>query len=138
VDAVEIDPEVIDVASRYFNFSHDRLHIVDGRRFLREAGEPYDLVLIDAYGSSSIPFHLVTVEAFRDVRAALEPGGIVAINVISVGWNDPIVPMIGATLKEVFGFAQDRRPAPGGVLGCRLAVRPGVRGRARMGQCLRA
>lgn len=104
VDAVDIDPEVISTAEEYFDLPSDRAGVyeMDGRRFLTTAGRRYDVVLIDAFGSSSIPFHLVTKEAFREAAAAMTPDGVLAINVICVGWHDPIVRTIAATLREVF------------------------------------
>lgn len=62
----------------------------------------YDVILCDAFGSSEIPFHLVTEEAFRLVASRLNRGGIFALNVETIGWDDPIVKTLIATLKQVF------------------------------------
>jgi len=104
VDAVEIDPRVIDLASRYFNLKASDGTIVeaDGRRFLASTNKMYDVILLDAFGSSSIPFHLVTKEAFGLMAAHLNSRGIFALNVESIGWTDPIVTALGATLKSQF------------------------------------
>ncbi len=104
VDAVEIDPEVIVMAGKYFGLgaAGGRIHEIDGRRFLAATGKKYDVVLIDAYGSSSIPFHLVTAEAFRLAKSVLNDGGVVALNVICLGWNDPLVLDLAATLRVPF------------------------------------
>ena len=66
VDAVEIDPVVIRAAEGYFDLrpEHARVFEMDGRRFLASRAETYDVIVMDAFGSSSIPFHLVTREAF--------------------------------------------------------------------------
>jgi spermidine synthase len=104
VDAVEIDAGVIATAREYFNLdgAGGTIHEMDGRRFLRTAAAKYDVVLLDAYGSSSIPFHLVTAEAFRMAKGVLNEGGVLAVNVISLGWNDPLVADIAATLRGPF------------------------------------
>jgi spermidine synthase len=104
VDAVEIDPKVIDLASRYFSLkpSDGTITEADGRQFLASTENMYDVVLLDAFGSSSIPFHLVTKEAFGLMAAHLNSKGIFALNVESIGWTDPIVMALGATLKEEF------------------------------------
>jgi hypothetical protein len=60
------------------------------------------VVLLDAYGSSSIPFHLVTAEAFGLAKSVLGEGGVFAVNVISHGWRDPLVSGIAATLRVSF------------------------------------
>jgi len=64
VDAVEIDPEIAAVARQHFGLTDDEAHVflMDGRRYFRTTPETYDLVILDAFGSSSIPFHLVTRE----------------------------------------------------------------------------
>jgi spermidine synthase len=104
VDAVDIDPEVIRTAKDYFGLPTEEANIfeMDGRRFLSTTVKKYDIVLLDAFGSSSIPFHLVTAEAFRLASSVLTPDGIFALNLICVGWHDPIVGTISATLREVF------------------------------------
>jgi spermidine synthase len=104
VDVVEIDPEVTRVAERYFGFrpSHARVFHRDGREFMIEHEETYDLIILDAFGSSSIPFHLVTKEAFALCKARLAPGGVLALNVIAVGWRDELVRALAATLREKF------------------------------------
>ncbi len=105
VDAVEIDPMVIAMARDYFNLDEAGGTIVemDGRRYLATTTRKYDVVILDAYGSSSIPFHLVTAEAFGHLKSVLNPGGVVAVNVISLGWHDPLVLDIAATLRVPFG-----------------------------------
>jgi spermidine synthase len=87
VDVVEIDPEVIDVAKRYFavNESHPRLNVYrgDGRRYLRETDRTYDLIVMDAYKKDKVPFQLTTVEFFELARDRLSPDGMLYANVIS-------------------------------------------------------
>jgi spermidine synthase len=104
VDAVEIDPVVMEVAREYFDLRPDQadVHHVDGRLFLSRKGESYDLILLDAFGSSSIPFHLVTREAFELAANRLSPDGVLAINVEAVGWHDVLVRSVAATLREHF------------------------------------
>ncbi|MGD0263851.1 MAG: fused MFS/spermidine synthase [Candidatus Methylomirabilota bacterium] len=85
VDVVDIDPEVIGIAKRYFQVPEDsrlRLHLRDGRRFVQETTERYDLIFLDAYNSDTIPFHLTTREFYRQLEAHLAPGGFVVSNII--------------------------------------------------------
>ena len=87
VDVVEVDAEVISVAEQYFNINphNPRLHIYndDGRIFLQKTNETYDLVVLDAYSRSYIPFHLMTMEFFKQLAAHLTANGIVISNLIS-------------------------------------------------------
>ncbi len=105
VDAVEIDPVVTAMAHRFFGLTIDEatVHEEDGRSFLnRQAPASYDLIVLDAFGSSSIPFHLVTKEVFGLIRSRLAPDGLLAVNVEAVGWHDPLVHAVAATLGQVF------------------------------------
>jgi predicted membrane-bound spermidine synthase len=104
VDAVEIDPVVVQFAYDYFALkpSDARIFEMDGRRFLRESREMYDMIVFDAFGGGNIPFQLVTLEAFDLAASRLRPDGIVVLNIESIGWNDDIVRSIAATLKTRF------------------------------------
>lgn len=104
VDTVEIDPEVVEVAKTFFGLSEDgllRVHVNDGRRFIEACDEPYDLIVLDAYGSESIPYHLATREFLESVRQALTPRGLVAGNVWGRGSN-PLYDSMVHTYREVF------------------------------------
>lgn len=104
IDVVEIDPVITKVAKDYFGLqdSECRVFHMDGRQYLITHEEQYDLILMDAFGSSSIPFHLVTDESFGLAKSRLKPGGMLALNIESVGWKDVIVQSVGVTLKEHF------------------------------------
>ena len=104
VDAVEIDLEVVRLAGEYFGLEADDAEVftMDGRRFLNRERGPYDLIVLDAFGSGSVPFHLVTREFFGLVKRSLAPGGIVALNLETRGWDDILVRSVAATLAPDF------------------------------------
>jgi spermidine synthase len=107
VDAVDIDPEVIRIAKTYFQVPEDarlRLHAMDGRRFVQETAERYDIVYLDAYNSDTIPFHLTTREFYREIAARLKPGGIVVSNIIGSlrGPQSQFFRAMHRTLAEAF------------------------------------
>lgn len=86
ITVVEIDPTVVEVAKRFFNFSEDakmRVEIGDGRILLRNSNEMYDYIVVDAYLAPIPPFHLTTAEFVKELKSHLNPGGIVFINIIS-------------------------------------------------------
>jgi spermidine synthase len=85
IDVAEIDPVVVDVASRYFAVPDDsriRTFAEDGRRFLNGTDERYDVIVMDAYYADSLPSHLTTAEFFKEAKAHLSPDGVLAYNVI--------------------------------------------------------
>ncbi len=104
VDAVEIDPGVVAAARRWFHLQpwYATVHLDDGRRFLHASRDTFDLIVLDAFGSASVPFHLLTTEAFAEARARLRPGGVLALNLETVGWQDPLVRATAATLETRF------------------------------------
>ena len=104
VEAVEIDPVVVEMARAHFGLAEaeGKVHVMDGRQFLLGQRGTYDVIAMDAFGSSSIPFHLVTREVFGLIASRLAPGGILAINLESDGWEGPVVKAIAATLKPHF------------------------------------
>lgn len=104
VQAVEIDPVVGRIAEEFFGLTDadaERFY-EDGRRFLERAERRWDVIILDAFGSSSIPFHLVTAEAFGLARERLNPGGILALNMEARGWDDPLVASLAASLRLHF------------------------------------
>jgi spermidine synthase len=86
IDAVDIDPAVIDVARRFFGLTpSERLRVVtqDGRDFVRQAraqGRRFDAVLLDAFDSEGIPPALFDRVFLADVRSLLAPGGVFMAN----------------------------------------------------------
>lgn len=85
IDVVEIDPQMTQIARRYFRLRENpRLKIIhrDGRTFLNRAvSGRYDAVLIDAFGSLfSVPFQLTTLEAVGHINRVLKKDGVVIFN----------------------------------------------------------
>jgi len=104
VAAVEIDPVVTRVAREHFGLQPQEaaVHHADDRRFLSTSAESFDLIIVDAFGSGSIPFQLVTREAFEIASSRLSKDGILALNVQSMGWHGIIVRSLAATLACSF------------------------------------
>ena len=104
IDAVDIDPEVVRVAKQYFGFREDgrmRAHVADGRKFIEGAREPYDLIFLDAFGTTSVPAHLTTREFLEAVRRATRPQGVVVGNLWFRQYNKLFDSMV-ATYRAVF------------------------------------
>jgi len=104
IDGVEIDSEIVRVGGEYFAMTEPNLNVVvaDGRAFLAHTGRRYDVVGIDAYRLPYIPWHLTTVEFFRQVRHHLTGKGVVAVNVGHTDSDWRLVEAMVATLGQVF------------------------------------
>lgn len=105
----EIDPAVVRVANdpALFTFLRDcragvpNLVVGDARLGLaREADNGFNLLILDAFSSDSIPVHLLTREALALYRRKLAPGGLIAVN-LSNRYLDlsPVVARLAADAK---------------------------------------
>lgn len=110
IDAVEIDPQILDVGRRYFalgagspRFPHYTVYAQDARYWLASTSRTYDVIGVDAYQQPYIPFHLTTVEFFGEVRTHLRPDGVAVVNAArSPGGDDRLVAALATTMAHVF------------------------------------
>ena len=111
VTSVELDPTVVELARKYFGIKEEpnfQLVNRDGRLFLQESKEHYDLILIDAYRGPFVPFHLLTKEFYQIVREHLADGGVVAQNVEpSTMLFDSAVKTINAVFPQLDFYRAD-------------------------------
>ena len=125
VTTVELDPDVVDASYAWFHLPRDprRLPVVvdDGRRFLQRTDERFDVIMVDAFYSDGVPFHMTTLEFVRLMRDRLTPGGVIATNVIGAitGGSSQITRALWKTYATVFPTVElhpvyegpsDRRP----------------------------
>lgn len=115
IDAVEIDPVIMDMGlrsnpDRPYQDARVERHLDDGRHFLRVTDRKYDLVvyglvnsliLHSGYSNIRLESYLFTQQAFADVKRVLKPGGtFVTYNYFRQGW---IVQRVAAMAKRAFG-----------------------------------
>jgi spermidine synthase len=85
----EIDPDVVTIARdpNLFRFltdcrAHLNIEVGDARIELAKApASAYDLIVLDAFSSDSIPVHLLTREAVAMYLSKLAPGGVIAFHI---------------------------------------------------------
>jgi MFS family permease len=111
---LEVDPGVVDLGRRELavgSIPAIGVRIGDARTTLRQLPDSSaDLVVGDAFGARSVPWHLATVEFVDEVRRVLRPGGLYVLNVIDA---DPhaLLAAEAATLADRFaGVALLVRP----------------------------
>lgn len=110
IDAVEIDPKIIEFGRRYFDMDDNsprhpnyRVYAQDARYWLSGADRTYDVIGMDAYHQPYIPFHLTTVEFFREVQTRLNPDGAAVVNVgRPPSGDDSLVNALATTMRTVF------------------------------------
>lgn len=113
----EISPAVMDFAQgAHFSFLRDSAATVevvpgDARTSLeREPPQQFDVLILDAFSSDSVPVHLVTEEALRLYASHLAPGGVVAMHLSNRSLE--LVP-VAARLGRAVGFTPRELVAPG-------------------------
>lgn len=115
VDAVEIDPKILEIGiarhpDRPYDDPRVRRFVNDGRAFLRNTDERYDLIvyalpdsltLVSSTANLRLESFLFTVEAFAGVRDHLAPDGVfVLYNYFREQW---LVDKLAGMLAEVYG-----------------------------------
>ncbi len=84
VDVAEIEPSLLYLSRVYFGLPNDpRLnnYVMDGRRFLFETNETYDLIFMDVYRSfAAVPMQFTTHEFFDLVLNRLNTDGVFIAN----------------------------------------------------------
>lgn len=115
VDAVEIDPEIINFGKKYHPeqpYSSPKVAVFndDGRSFLKSTNKKYDVIILglaDSHTQTSsqtnvrLDNYLYTKESFEEIKQRLKPGGIVFLS-FDV-YKEWIGQRIQKGLHEVFG-----------------------------------
>ncbi|MEQ1634636.1 MAG: fused MFS/spermidine synthase, partial [Planctomycetota bacterium] len=106
VDAVELDPAVVELGDAHFRGARAAGRVVagvDGRVFVARANATWHAIHLDAYSHQVyIPGQLASLEFFRACAARLVSGGVVACNVGGLDGADPVLVAIATTMAAVF------------------------------------
>lgn len=118
----EINPEVHRLANQYFTYlssSPARLEYVfgDGRLSMEaETPQNYDILVLDAFSSDSVPVHLLTKEAMEIYLKHLAPDGVLAFHIStmhldlqSVVWK--LADRLGLRSLWIEGYENEERGA---------------------------
>jgi spermidine synthase len=109
VTVIEIDPMSEKVAREYFGLPASvKVIIGDARTETSRLTEKYDVIVLDAFSGDSPPFHLLTREAFADLKMRLAANGLVVANIVGgvSGEASRIASSVVATMENVFGKTQ--------------------------------
>lgn len=104
MDGIEIDAEIVRIGRELFGMNEPNLNVIvdDGRAALRKSDARYDVIVVDAYRQPYVPFHLATVEYYRELADHLTERGVIAINAAKTPEDARLVDALAATLKQVF------------------------------------
>jgi len=103
LDAVEINPAMVQLAQRYFDYDPERVNLTlgDGRQFVNATRNRYDAILLDAFLGDAAPSHLMTREAFTAMRRLLRPDGVLVVD--CWGNFEPDRDFLVASLEKTLG-----------------------------------
>jgi spermidine synthase len=108
LDAVEVDPLVVELARKHFGFTtspNATLAVTDGRQYLRQNKLKYDQIWVDTFNSDYIPTHMTTKEFLELAKSRLTEQGVVVQNVHKGNrLYDAHVATFRSAFKHVFIF----------------------------------
>ena len=101
VDAVEIDPKVVELADKYFDVrtqKNTKIVTEDAFKYFKDDKTLYDVIYMDAFlkpsegtDATGQPLRLKTTEFYKGLRQHLTPDGIVVINLnVHQGTDDDL------------------------------------------------
>lgn len=82
-DAVDIEENILSIASRFFNFQESEIfnfHLQDALVFLKTNNKKYDLIIVDVAGNEGVDERFFEDEFFKNIKKALSKNGIFAFN----------------------------------------------------------
>jgi spermidine synthase len=106
IDVAEIDPMITKLVYEQLGLpasTRIRTYNTDGRWYVMNCTEKYDVIFTDAYNDLSIPYHLTTKEFVAQLKSIMTPDGIVVSNIIDNFQKGAFLPSYIKTLQEVFG-----------------------------------
>ncbi|KAF0218762.1 MAG: hypothetical protein FD174_2545 [Geobacteraceae bacterium] len=134
-DVVDINPDIVEIARKYFGFSVSGDVIVEDARYhLNTTGKRYDYVILDVFNGDTTPGHVLSREALQLINGHLTGTGILAINLIgSIKQETFMTASVIKTLRDIFAtvelypnFEPEEREGVGNltVIACNHALPP--------------
>jgi spermidine synthase len=110
---IEIDQGVVDTARSHFTFLSDctgktppKIIVGDGRIELQKLDDTFDMIIIDAFSSDTIPIHLITTDALTGYFEKLADNGLIVMNVSNRYFN--LGPILARNADEIGGYSRTR------------------------------
>ncbi|HVR28600.1 MAG TPA: hypothetical protein VMS86_03615 [Thermoanaerobaculia bacterium] len=114
VDAIDIDPVIVDVAQRYFGTRPSetvRLMAADGYDFVRQAPGLYDMIFMDVFlrpseetDAAGAHLRIKAAPFYAAMRDRLTPGGVAAFNLLPHPERAADVNRLRQVFPQVFVF----------------------------------
>lgn len=129
LEICEIDAAVIEASRKFlpetacgYDDPRVKVHVGDGSAFIKAHPDTYDLIIVDSTDPGGPGEPLFGEPFYRDMKAALRPGGVIATQAESYYLLPEIAARVVRFAKNIFrysGFAQINVPTyPTGLIGC--------------------
>ncbi|EIN10543.1 hypothetical protein PUNSTDRAFT_65035 [Punctularia strigosozonata HHB-11173 SS5] len=119
---VEIDPAVYEAARDYFGLvdpGSGNVFLEDARSWVSRTkskseledalgaprGESFDIIVHDCFSGGGVPAHIFTIEFWEDLKAIMNPEGVLAVNFAGVIDSNPARAVL-ITLEQAFGHCR--------------------------------
>ena len=105
ITGVEIDPEIIEIAARFFALpgedDHFSLYVADAHDFLHHPPASVDTLIVDIYSNEELPASLHQNEFYEMAYAHLNEQGLLCVNIV----YSEEVELLGviSAIQSVFG-----------------------------------
>ncbi len=115
MDFYELDPDVVKIAAKHFYYLNlapgpVKVAIGDARISLAKSGLTYDVLVIDAFGGDSIPFHLINRDVVKLYREHLTSHGGILFHIPNRYFDlEPIVARIAQDLGGYVAFKEAKQ-----------------------------
>lgn len=111
ITVVEIDDKLESIATEYFKYQRPANVVsvaMDARTYVNQSTANYDVILVDVYNDSSIPFSLTTKEFGDSIAQLVRSDGIIGVNIIASLEEDcrPVFGLIDAAYRPHFEYAR--------------------------------
>jgi spermidine synthase len=114
VDAVEIDPKVVEFADKYFDVrteKNTKIITEDAFKYFKENKTLYDVIYMDAFlkpqegtDATGQPLRLKTTEFYKGLREQLTPDGIVVINLNVFEGTKEDMATVRSAYPQIYAF----------------------------------
>lgn len=108
IDVVEIDPAVVDVADRFFDYresGNTEIIVRDARVYVKQMlldnEVRYDYIVLDAFNGEYIPEHLMTKDFLEECEELLTDDGVLVANTFA---TSRLYHSESATYQAAFGW----------------------------------
>jgi len=104
IDAVEIDPKVVDLGKKYFGLNDYKklsIFIDDAKHFVEISKNHYDLIIVDLFNDISVPEDFCKLNFFQSLNRLLDRNGQILFNFVAYDYQTS---QKSENIKEVFPF----------------------------------